>query len=377
MRILLAGATGQLGAGIREAAPELGVELIPLIRPLAGRDARARAERLFANASELVQSTLEGDVRLPYWGLEKEQLDALAGQIDAVLNVAAETNWAAARSRLTSVNLLGATNGWRLAAALRARHGRCGAYVYASSIHVAGDLTGSIAETPLPANAGRTAYEQSKWLAERSLQRPAPSADGPPIGIARIGGLLGNSSTGTTSKRNSLYLLADRWDRLPGRLLPIVAGGRVDMLPRDVAGELLLRFVASVVRMASRETQLVHVCAGESAPTTGALMAALRSGDRRGRQMMPRTVTVPARPLLFLSQNLSRVADLPASWQNFVTGSRYLAFDRVFERARLSRLVGADLPSTSTELILRLAFGVSPADSGAWEHTAELARFTG
>jgi thioester reductase-like protein len=377
MRVLLAGSTGQLGAGVREVAAAAEVELIPVVRPRAGLGARARAGRLFAGQPEVAAQTLEGDVRLPRWGLDEEQVDALASRVDAVLNVAAETNWAADTARLSAVNHLGAVNGQALAEALRARHGRCGAYVYASSIYVAGDLSGSVPETPLPANAGRTIYEQSKWLAERSLLHGARQGEGVPLGIARMGGLLGSSRSGETAKRNSLYLLADRWEELPASLLPVVSGGRVDMLPRDIAAAALLGFLAATVRKASQEPQLVHVCAGESAPTTEALVAALRSGDRFGAMAAPRTLSLPAAPLLYLTQNVDRFFELPERWRNMIMGLRYLAFERIFERARLARLLRDPLPSASLELIASLAFGLPEARPEPWEPAAELARFAG
>jgi thioester reductase-like protein len=377
MRILLAGATGQLGTGIREVAAAAGVELLPVVRARGGRQAGKRAKRLFAGERGLAERTVEGDVLQPRWGLGDEQVDALANRVDLVLNAAAETNWAADGNRLAGVNLLGAVNGRALAEELRRRGGRCGAYVHTSSIYVAGDRTGSIPEVPLPANGGRTAYEQSKWLAERALLRGAREDASIPLGIARIGGLLGNSETGRTAKRNSLYVLADHWAELPASLLPLTAGGRVDMLPRDHAAKALLAFAAATLRLASAKPMLAHVCSGESAPTTRALLAALRSADRSGRFPSLRTISVPAGPLLYLSQNADRFLTLSERRMNMMIGLRYLAFDRIFERARLARLTSAPLPSPSLDLLASLAFGLPEARPQPWQPTAELARFTG
>lgn len=362
MRLLLAGVTGQLGHGVVEAAADLGVEVIPVVRSVGGRSARRRVETLWPDRPELAERAVDGDVTQPLWGIGRDAVDALAGQVDGVVNVAAETNWAATMRRFTAVNHMGAMHGLEVARTLWRLDGRCGAYCYAGSIHAAGGLTGSIPEQPFKGgNANRTEYEQSKWLAERSVLDA--QLDGPPsIGVARIGGLLGNSRTGDTAKRNSLYRLADDWGGLRGRLFPFAARGRVDMLARDVAGKLLLEFTRGVIRLGSSQPQLVHVCAGEAAPTVESVLSALRSLDRRGTVARPRGLRMPPGPLLWASENLHRVAPLSPRATNTAIGMRYLTFDRVFERSRLARFLTEPPPEPSADSIARLAFEL-PADA--------------
>ena len=374
MRILVAGLTGQLGAGVVEAAEDLGFELIPVVRSLHGHRPEQRLERLFADLPRLREATVEGDVTLPRWGLD-DCLDRLAPEVDAVLNVAAETNWAAPARRLTAVNVLGAVNGRRLAAALTARHPRCAAYCYASSVFAAGGRTGLVPEDRFGPERNRTAYEQSKWLAEEALLND-PGEEAPPLAIARIGGLLGNSRTGATARRHSLYLLADRLDHVVGRVLPLDPRGRVDMLPREQAGEALLRFVGSAVRLACAEPLIAHVCAGESAPTTRSLFDTLRALDVYGRVSRPRLVPLPGQASLVASNQLERFRAFPPRWRNAIEGMRYLTLDRVFERERLARLLAGQVPSPPVELIVRLAFGLDPGP-GSRAASPSLARFAG
>ena len=373
----MAGVTGQLGQGIVEAAAESGDEIVPVVRRMARREPARRLERLFPDRPELAERVLEGDVTLPRWGLDDGALDRLASEVDAVLNVAAETNWAAPARRLAAVNVLGGIGGAEVAAALRARHPRCGAYCYASSVHTAGGREGRVPETPFGPDRYRTPYEHSKWIAERALLDPVRQDGGISIGIARVGGLLGNSKTGATAKRNSLYLLADRWERLPGKILPLAGRGRIDMLPRDLAGRLLLRFAGGVLRLALPDPQLAHVCAGESAPTAAALFSTLRSLDHHGAGPRGHTAPVPVSMVRWISGNLDRFHDLPTRTRNMVVGMRYLAFDRVFERARLSRLVSGPLPAPSVETLARLAFELPSNDPSPWEVGPHLARFRG
>ena len=62
MKLLVAGITGQLGAGIIEACdPEL-IELMPLARPLATRGPGARLKSAFPDRNDLVENAIEGDV---------------------------------------------------------------------------------------------------------------------------------------------------------------------------------------------------------------------------------------------------------------------------------------------------------------------------
>jgi nucleoside-diphosphate-sugar epimerase len=373
MRVLVAGITGQLGRGLAETAAGHGAELIPVVRRVGRRDARARLARLFPGQPELAERAIEGDVTAPFWGLSAGQIRRLAGTADVVLNVAGETNWAAPSRRLHAINVMGALHGQQLAGALGA-DGRPPLYCYASSIHAAGgDALGRVAEAPFPPSAKRTAYEQSKWLAERRLLDG--SAPGAPAVVARIGGLVGNSCTGATARRNSLYMLADRWESLPARVLPTVRRGRVDMLPRDDAARLLLTMLARLEAERPDRPVIAHVCAGEAAPTAEALIAAIRSLGDGGAAL--RTLPVPPRALVWASSNLDRVLRISDPERNLLVGLRYMALDRVFERATLASLLDSPLPRPTAEQLARLAFEAPAAAPEPVGPDRAMARFAG
>ena len=372
MRVLVAGMSGQLGHGLVEVAADRGVELVPLARRIGRRDAAARIGRIFRERPDLAERTIEGDVTAPFWGLSAAGVRRLAGEVDVVLDLAGETNWAAPVRRLTAVNVLGALNGQRLAAAL-ADHGPAPLYCYASSIHAAGAVLGHVPERPLPAGGERTAYEQSKWVAERRLLEGGRTV---PTAIARIGGLVGNSVTGATAKRHSLYMLADRWGSMPWGLMPVARRGRVDMLPRDDAARMLLDMIERLRAAPPGEPAIAHVCAGEAAPTTEALFAAI-GYVAGGRVASQRTLPVPARALVWGSGNLDRLRSLPAPEQNLLVGLRYLALDRVFERVRIAELVEGPLPHPSAEQLARLAFETPAEEPAPPAGDPVLARFAG
>lgn len=366
MKFLVAGLSGQLGAGLSEVAgARADITLTALARP-------ARAGRLAGRA----QRTVPGDVAEPGWGIADQDLRALASQVDAVINLAGDTNWASSGRSFFENNALGALHGLEVARALTGLAGRPVAYCYASSVYVAGGLLGDVPESPLPQDRWRTRYEHSKWLAERWLAENFRVAD-PPVLIARVSALLGNSVTGGTSRRSSLYMLMDHWDRLPLRLVPAMPGARVDALPRDVAAEFLVRAVAGLVAREPGEPLTAHVAAGENAPTLRGLLEEIAvAGSFRVRHRL-RVVPAGAETVLWLSQNLHRFANLPANWSNVAVGLRYLALDRCYERAVLRGLTGGAAPDVPVRLLARLTLGLGepPAARPALASDPGLARY--
>jgi nucleoside-diphosphate-sugar epimerase len=363
MRILVAGMTGQVGQGLAEACQSAAGDA-PQVVSVVRRRRRADAGGTGAIASQVV-----GDITLPGWGLGAE-LDGL-GRIDAVVNLAGVTDWTASHARLDQVNLMGAMHGLALAQELRQRSGAPVAYLAASSVFVAGLATGNIPEDLLDGDADRTPYELSKWQAELALSRQA-AASGTPVLIARVGGVVGHSVTGLTSRRSSLFQLLTPRRKGYTPIIPAQPGARVDMLPRDVIGETLLRLLGSARadRFAAwRGGVIAHLAAGESAPTLAAMLAILRGLDEGRDYSVPTIVPVPVSVLALASRGPTRYLRLSREAGNRLHGLRYICVDRVFERARLAGLTGGWLPSASVESMLRTTFGypVSPPPAASAE----------
>jgi thioester reductase-like protein len=377
MRLLIAGITGQLGAGLLEACDPALVDYVPLVRPIATRGAEVRLRSLYPERPDLATSVVEGDVTRPSWGLDTAMVRRLAVEVDGVANLAGETNWVAGRRQLDAVNVLGAVNGYELTRAFEEASGARKLYCYASSIHAAGGAMGRLAEAPFGPHEHRTGYELSKWLGETALLGRAGRGDRSALCIARIGGLMGSSVTGATRRRNSLYMLADRFESLPLGLLPLSPGGRVDMLPRDVAGRLLLDALLALYAAPPDEPEIVHVCAGESAPLTHVLLSTLASVDLAHRRRRLRRLHVPIGGILSASEQLTRYYEAPLSWRNALIGLRYLSLDRIFERARLAALVPGRLPVTSIEDLVRSAFELPARRTQPAAGSLSLARFVG
>ena len=380
MRMLVAGVTGQLGAGVVDVAARLGVELVPLVR--RDRPGRLPLDRLLP---QYAGAAVDGDVTDPGWGLTDGAVRRLAGTVDAVVNLAGETNWAAPGRRLYETNVLGAVHGRDLAARLQDAGGRRVVYCYASSLFVAGGMIGSVPEAPLPVDRHRTAYEHSKWLAEQELCRSSRPGE-PDVLVARICALLGDERTGRTLRRNSLYLLAERWPDIPLRVLPAMPRARVDALPRDVAADALLRALHGMSSgPAGAGTVIVHVAAGERAPTLRSLLEAARAQSPYRFARWVRVVPAPVELVVGLSQNLERFVDLSEAWRNSVIGLRYVGLERLYERANLARLLDGTrldgtlldgtLPRPSVELLARLLFDLPEATTSRPVTDPGLSRF--
>lgn len=382
MRLLVAGATGQLGAGLLETAGEAGCTVIPLLRvPAPGR----RTGRLRPPDPAVVGEPVHGDVRSPRWGLDDAAVRRLAGEADAVVDLAGETNWAGRAADLHTTHVLGAEHGYLLARELAARSGRRVPYLYAGSAYAAGGAVGEIAELPYPRRADRTVYEQAKWLAERRLAELA--AQDAPLLILRPCALVGSAATGRTLRRNSLYMLADRWDDLPGGLLPAMPAARVDALPRDVAARTLLRAVRRLA--AAPDTGwpgtgppddgplICHLGLGEAAPSVRGLLDAAFTADPERFRRPPRVVSATARQIVWTSQNAHRFLPLAPAARNALIGLRYVGLDRVFARPRLAALLGGDLPAADLGLLAGLLFGAPQRGLGTPAAGGSMARFPG
>jgi nucleoside-diphosphate-sugar epimerase len=360
LRLLVAGITGQVGQGFIEAcraAGDAAPDVVAVVR---------RRRRADATGDGAVSHQLIGDVTVPGWGLGSALSDL--GRVDAVLNLAGATDWTASQAALDRVNVLGAVHGLSLAQDLGQHLGSPVAYLAASSVFVAGLATGNIPEDSLPAAADRTPYETSKWYAEQALARQA-AATGTPVLVARVGGVVGNSMTGRTTRRSSLFQLLSPRGQRSWPLVPAQPGARVDMLPRDVIGEMVLRLLGHARERdfaAWRGGVIAHLAAGEQAPTLASMLAQLRELDEGGEYQVPIIVPVPVGALAVASRGAVRYMRWSRAAGNRLHGLRYVAVDRVFERFRLVGLTGGWLPSASLESVLRLTFGL-PARSPAFE----------
>lgn len=372
VKVLVSGITGQVGSGFMEAVETMSaagsrIEIVGLVR----RRARANIKMDGVPIRQII-----GDVTSEDWGLGESDIERM-GEIDVVVDLAGLVDWTAPQSAMDSINYLGAMNGLALARRLSALRGQAVPYIYASTAYVAGMAFGSIPESLHPADASRTPYELSKWLAEHHLIRSS-AVDHYPVLIARIGGVIGSSATRSTTRRSSLYQLVSPMSsgRMP--VFPIRDAGRVDILPRDVIGEGFVRLIRVGIddKFALwRGGRIVHLCAGHYAPTMSALLSVLQSKDVDGRYKLPRLVRLPDSVL----RSAENIGLKYVRWNrevgNRLHGLRYVSVDRIFERNRLLTLTGGWWPTTQMEQIVDIAFGFVSDDRPVAEPELPMGRF--
>ncbi|MFF0497884.1 SDR family oxidoreductase [Nocardia aobensis] len=350
-RLLIAGMTGQVGRGLAEA-------LTDNPDPAGTTAVVRRRTRADLDRAAVPRHQVIGDVAENLWGLDCSALP----EADVVVDLAGIVDWTAGQAALDRINYLGALNGLALARELSDRLGRVVPYLYVSTAYVAGTASGNIAEDLHPAHPDRTPYELSKWFAEQHLVRRA-AADGHPVLIARIGGVIGSSRTRSTTRWSSLYQLVTPMSSGQLPVLPVRPEARVDILPRDVIGEGLVRLLdhgAATDYASWRGGAIVHLVAGETAPTLAALLTVLQSKDITGRYDPPRLLVTPDRALR-LAENLAlKYARWNREMGNRLFGLRYVAIDRIFERTRLRALTDGWAPTYSVEDLIDVAFDLAP-----------------
>lgn len=339
--LLVAGATGFLGASLLERAD------VPVTVVLRGRDAPRRGARL-ARRHPGVEA-VAGDVRKPLWGLDDETLRRLAGQVDVVVNLAAETSWVAPWPRLESTNIDGATHGADVAA-------RLGSWLlHVSSLYAGYERADEVLPEPVDERPYLSRYERSKCRGEwATIDRSR--ALGVPLRLVRVGTLVGDRTApdGRRSAaaqvpflRTFTYLPKTGW-----KVLPYVEGARLDTMPRDVTAAAILRHAAQAPGAA---VDVRHVSLGHQAPMVGWILSEIAAWLRHTGQPSFVPLRVPPGWLRAVSEYGDRYGTSPraAAW----IGMRYMAgrsvylsdqpYDREVSVAALRTALGLEVPQAA------------------------------
>ncbi len=210
--LLVTGATGFLGARlVLELAERSPATLLCLVR---ARDAGHARQRLRAACDAHAPGRLDalgqrvralpGDISAPGLGMGAHAYEELAHTVEAVYHCAAQVNMVAPFAALAPHNLHGTAEILRLC--LR---GPRKPLHHAStlSVFVATDRNAGSAEEVDDLGATTTVfggYAQSKWAAERLVQRAAPAL---PAAVYRLGLITGDPDGGALPARDSLTLL--------------------------------------------------------------------------------------------------------------------------------------------------------------------------
>jgi thioester reductase-like protein len=284
--VLLTGATGFLGAYLlRELLEHTEAEVHCLLRRTESPEAGARRLRgalekhgLWDDALASRIQPLPGDLSLPLLGLASERFDALAASLDAVYHNGAWVNFLYPYATLKAANVGGTQEVLRLAARSRPKPVH---FVSTISVFAAAAPDGVVAEVDDTGDPARLlgGYAQSKWVAERLIQRARER--GLPVTIHRPGRITGDVHGGTwsdgalTLQGLSALLELERIPRLP-------ADAPLDLVPVDYVARAIVR-LSLAPRSLGRAFHLVN----PRPVTWGALIERLRARGYALRELEP------------------------------------------------------------------------------------------
>ncbi|NUP88974.1 MAG: SDR family oxidoreductase [Candidatus Sumerlaeia bacterium] len=221
MRILITGATGQVGSHLLWRLWRGGHEVTALVRPESAgrwRYLLPRIEQIFGPVpcSARGPIAVSGDLRLANAGVLSPWIAAHRGRIDAVIHTAADTRFHPVRREdQWQTNVQGTAHALALTETLGAQR-----VVHVSSLFVAGSGGHTLSETELEVGqAFRCPYERSKFEAERLAQAWA-ARTGISVTVARPGIVLGTSGTGTTLTYPHFFGFLRAIDLFAQRALP-------------------------------------------------------------------------------------------------------------------------------------------------------------
>ncbi|MBN8232958.1 SDR family oxidoreductase [Corallococcus macrosporus] len=168
-----------------------------LVQPKAFKEAQALAAKVEGARVEL----LTGDAVDMHLGLSGEEYQRLCEQVTDIFHLAAVSQLGVPKETAWRVNVDGTRNLLELARDCE----NLSRFNYFSTCYVSGDRVGVIAEDELDRGQSfRNAYEETKFQAERLVQRAAATL---PVTIFRPSSVVGDSRTGEIDRFEGPYYL--------------------------------------------------------------------------------------------------------------------------------------------------------------------------
>jgi thioester reductase-like protein len=243
--IFLTGATGFLGAFLLdELLSGTKARVHCLVRPRGDADGmeaiEANLRRYGLWRPELAERIVPvpGDLGEPLFGMDDEDFDALAREVEVVIHTGAVVNLLYPYSALKAANVGGTREVLRLAC----RHGAKPVHhVSTNGIFPPGmGLCEEDANLDDLADAREDGYGRSKWVAERLVREAA--GRGLPVCVYRPGNVSGHSESGTSNPRDLLGAVIVESLRLG--CAPEVEDWRMEMTPVDFVAAAILHIAS-------------------------------------------------------------------------------------------------------------------------------------
>jgi nucleoside-diphosphate-sugar epimerase len=281
-----------------------------------------------------VDEVLTSDLARPRMGLSEERWQALARQADVIVHSGALTTWGQPAERYREINIDGTRRVIELARSAEAPiHLISTAFVRAIERGLVDQLT--------PGNVVKP-YIRSKFQAEQLL-----ATSGIPHTIFRPTNLIGDSSTGESSRPQIVQMMSDWICRGKAPFFPAHPGNLVDIVPLDV----LSRAVAGAVR-SGENGHLYWVTYGERAMSVeDALEILAEHAQSLGRDIARGPVVDPREQLPV------ELDEIPATSRAFVAV--------MIDVSEITHACGGVLPTSLNELRDHFAVAI-PGDADAY-----------
>ena len=362
--IFVTGATGFLGRETltRLLAADSRLRVFALVRDLG------RWTRVGRGLDDGRIVPVQGDLCADGLGLAPDVRARIAGEVTAIVHVAANTSFSSPLDRARAVNTLGTQRVLEIAAdCVSAAH-----VAYVSTAFVAGRRTGVIAEDEHSANAGWVnAYEQSKYEAEQLVREQASSWV-----ILRSSTVVCDDAGGRVTQTNAVHRALALYRKGLMAMMPGIAASTVDVVTTSYVAD-------GIARLALRDDAVgktVHLCAGDGALPLDELLDisyARWAADPawRGRGIARPAITDLETYRLF-ERTIEDVADaslkrIARALSHFVP---QLALPKVFDTTNAQALLGCTAPPVREFWLPMLDHMLAaPNDAGAPDALARVA----
>jgi thioester reductase-like protein len=261
---LVTGAAGLLGGEIAAALADKGHGVIGLVRKnrtvMRGDGEQMTTGDWSGNAPAPGEILLvQGDVRDPHLGLDRDRYARLAAQVDRIVHCAAIVQFDADPEVYEAVNVDGTGHVIDFA---RARPGAPAALVSVSTAYVCGERDGPISE----ADASRperfaNPYEASKFASEAKVREAM--ADGMTAAIARPSIVVGRAGDGVIAGFDTIYMAFKLLAEGRIRTIPSTPDATLNFVPLDHA---VNGIVTIAERIEEARGQVFHLVAGSPMP---------------------------------------------------------------------------------------------------------------
>ncbi|HKG94109.1 MAG TPA: SDR family oxidoreductase [Gemmatimonadaceae bacterium] len=333
--LLLTGATGLLGAlAVRRLlATRPDISVVVLVRD------SGRWGRLALGADPRVVAVV-GDVTRPGLGLHPDARRWLAGEVTAVLHLAADTTFSRPLPEARAVNTEGTRNLLELAAGWPGVR----RFAYVSTAFVAGRRTGAIAE-----GAGEdlgagwvNGYEQSKAEAERLVR--ASAGDWVVLRPSTV--VCDSADSGLVTQQNAVHRALRLYYGGLASMMPSAEGSALDVVPADYVADA----VAELALRPELAGETLHLCAGAGAMPLVALLDETYEQWARAEAWRRRAIPRPALTDLETYRLFERAVEetgdarlrrVTQSLSHFIP---QLALPKRFETARADGFLGRAAP---------------------------------